>query len=156
MNKVCSKVNSKLSLLKRISYFLTLDMKRLFYNSYIMSSFDYCCPVWAKHKQIHTRKLFTLQKRVGKLILQKPMRTASNIIFDELKWLTFENRVKYHTGILVYKTLNNQCPAYMKDIISFSRNENYSLRSSSKKDIACFRYNTQYKKRSFAIQSRLF
>jgi hypothetical protein len=156
VNKICSKINSKLSLLKRISYFLTFDMKCLFYNSYIVSAFDYCCPVWAKHKQIHTKKIFTLQKRVGKVILQKPMRTPSNVIFDDLKWLTFENRVNYHICILVYKTLHNQCPVYMKDIISFSRNENYSLRSSSRNDIASFKYNTQYMKRSFANQSRLF
>ena len=42
---VCSKLNSKLALLRRISYFLTDEMKQLFYNAYIMSQFDYCCTV---------------------------------------------------------------------------------------------------------------
>ena len=156
INKVCNKLNSKLSLLKRLSHFLNEDMKKLFYNSYIMSTFDYCCPVWAKSKQTHIRKITTLQKRAGKIILQKPMRTPSIEIFERLKWLTFENRINYHTGILVFKTLNNQCPEYMKDIISFSNNEVYNLRSSVKKDVAHIRFKTQHMKHSFSYHSRLF
>jgi hypothetical protein len=33
-------LNSKLALLRRISYYLTDEMKQLFYNAYIMSNFD--------------------------------------------------------------------------------------------------------------------
>ena len=156
INSVCNRLKSKLSLLKRLSHFLNEEMKTLFYNSYIMSTFDYCCTVWAKNKQSHIQKITTLQKRAGKIILQKPMRTPSSEIFERLKWLTFENRIKYHAGILVFKILNNQSPEYMKDLISFSNNDNYNLRSSSKKDIAQIRFKTQYMKRSFGYFSRSF
>ena len=76
-------------------------------------------------------------------------------IFENLTWLTFENRVKYHTGILVYKTLNNQCPIYMKELITFAKNEKYFLRSSSKKDLEHIRARTQHLKHSFSYHSRL-
>ena len=44
IDKTCTKMNSKIALLKRISIYLTFEMKQLFYSSYILPCFDYCCP----------------------------------------------------------------------------------------------------------------
>lgn len=46
MNNVRGKVNSKINLLKRITFYVSHDMKELYYNAYIMSTFNYCCTVW--------------------------------------------------------------------------------------------------------------
>jgi len=43
-------VNSKIAHLKRVSYYLTYKMKVMFYNAYIQSIIDYCCPIWGKLK----------------------------------------------------------------------------------------------------------
>jgi len=44
-------VNSKIALLKRVSYYLTYEMKvNLFYNAYVKSIINYCCPIWGKAK----------------------------------------------------------------------------------------------------------
>jgi len=45
------RVNSKIALLKRLSYYITHDMKVMFYNAYIHSTFDYCCPIWGSSKK---------------------------------------------------------------------------------------------------------
>ena len=45
INNVCRKLNMKVNLFKRFSPFLTMDMKKPFYYSYILSQFDYCCVV---------------------------------------------------------------------------------------------------------------
>ena len=87
--KMCSKLNSKIALLKRISYYLTYDMKIMFYNAYIMSTFDYCCTVWGKSKKIED-KIHKIQKRAARIILNKPFRTNSKDMFVELQWLSFQ------------------------------------------------------------------
>ena len=46
-----NRVNSKIALLKRLSYYITHDMKVMFYNAYIQSTFDYCCPIWGSSKK---------------------------------------------------------------------------------------------------------
>lgn len=46
IDKTCSKISSKITLLKKISNDLTFDMKKLFHNSYILTTFDYCCTIW--------------------------------------------------------------------------------------------------------------
>ena len=46
LSTICSKINSKISLFRRISSYLSDDMRMLFYNAYIMSNMDYCCVIW--------------------------------------------------------------------------------------------------------------
>jgi len=55
------RVNSKIALLKRLSYYLTHDMKVMFYNAYIQSTFDYCCPIWGSSKKTRTILLKSLK-----------------------------------------------------------------------------------------------
>ena len=36
------------------------------------------------------------------------------MIFKELNWQTFPDRVKYQKAILIYRIINNICPDYLK------------------------------------------
>ena len=148
-----SKINSKITLLKRISNYLTLEMKQLFYNSYILPLFDYCCTVWWKSAKYRTAKLSILQKRAARVILGASSRTPSIELFTKLNWMTFDNRCNYYTGVLIFKCYNNLLPEYMNEVISFCKNSNYNLRSSAHNDITHSKYNTLYKKRSFSYSS---
>jgi len=66
-------VNSMIALLKRVSYYLTHDMKVMFYNAYIQSILDYCCPIWGKAKNTQTI-LEKSQKRIAGIIINKKNR----------------------------------------------------------------------------------
>jgi len=48
VSHISKNVNSKIALLKRVSYNLTYEMKVMFNNVYIQSIIDYCCPIWSK------------------------------------------------------------------------------------------------------------
>ena len=108
-----------MSLLKHILFYLTDEMKLLFYNAYLLPIFDYCCTIWSKNNKRYINKILILQKRAAQLILNKPNRTDGR--FKQPKWLTFTDRCKYHTALLVYKTLNHMAPSYMSDIIAVSK-----------------------------------
>ena len=148
---VCAKLKSKISLLKRINNYLSYDMKILFYNSYIMSTMDYCSIVWSNcTNKSSLSKVTVLQKRCAKIILRKSIRTPSSELFHVLDWLSFENRCKYHTAVIVHKTLNNHVPPYITNILHFANNETYLLRSTTHKDISHKKINTNYGVRSFS------
>ena len=153
VNSVAKNVNSKIALLKRLNYYLNDDMRKMFYNAYILPLMDYCCSIWGKNLKCHINKITSLQKRVAKTILFKSIRTPSKDLFQYLEWLTFENRCKYQTALLVYKSLNKLATKYMDKIIKPANNNNYGLRSASRKDITHIRYKTMYKKQSFAYYS---
>jgi len=69
INNVCRKLNMKLNLLKRPSPFLTMDIQKLFYNSFILSQFDSGYVVWANGTNSYLNKLYKIQKRTARLIL---------------------------------------------------------------------------------------
>lgn len=149
IDSVCKRISSKIALLKRIVYFLNDEMKLLFYNAYILPYIDYCCTIWGKNKT-HTKKIFTLQKRALRIITSGHEYSSTMQMFKENKVLTVFDRCKYHTAILVYKTLNNSVPSYMSEILSFSENSVYNLRSVSNNDlILSTRPNTNYMKDTF-------
>jgi len=75
--------------------------------------------------------LYKIQKRAARLILMKPNRTPSISLFNTLVWLTFDNILKYHTAVLVYKAFNNQAPKYISDLFVNVSSHTYSLRSST-------------------------
>ena len=76
INHVSKKLNVKVNLLKRLSPFFTIEMKKFFYNAYILPHFDYCCVVWANGTKSYLNKLYDIQKKTARLVLinnaQKP------------------------------------------------------------------------------------
>ena len=142
----------KLNLMKRLTPFLTTNMKKLYYNSYVLTQFDYCCTVWAKGTKSCLNKVFKIQKRAARILLQKPNETPSMPLFNHLGWLTFENRYKFHSGVLVYKALNNQAPPYISKLFISTSICKYSLRSSTRGDISSFTKipNTKYMQNTFS------
>ena len=90
-----------------------------------------------------------MQKRIARIVLNKPKMSPSNILFRELHWLPFNDRCHYHTALLVYKTCNNMAPIYMKDVLKFSENESHNLRSASNKQLSMqIKPKTKYSKKS--------
>jgi hypothetical protein len=151
---VSKNLNRKIALFKHVVYFLTYEMKNMFYNSYILPIFDYCCAIWGKDNKRYINKINMLQKRVAKIILNMPMRSPTEGFFKQLNWLSFNDRCKYHTPVLVYKIMNHMAPTYLSDILTFSRNENHNLRSSTRNDLVLQRKpRTNYYKDSFSYFS---
>lgn len=152
VNSVRAKVNSKINLLKRISFYVSHDMKVLYYNAYIMSTFDYCCTVWGGTSKVQNI-IFKTQKRVARLILNKPVQTSSKSMFSELQWLTFEQRYYYYIALLVFKSKHNLTPSYICNLVSFANNEHYNLRSASKNNLNVMKFKTNNLKTSFTHSS---
>ena len=66
------------------------------------------------------------------MILDKKYDHHSAPLFDELEWLPFNTRCKFHIGLLVFKALNNLLPRYMQDILILNNTSyNLKLRSAS-------------------------
>ena len=155
VDKTCLKLVSKISLLKRIQNFLTPEMKQLFYNAYIASTFDYGCLTWGNTNKTYVNRINKLQKRAARIILHKPMRANSMEMFKNLQWLSFQSRCKYFTGIMVFKSLHLLAPTYMIDSINacISENKCYNLRSATRNEMKHKRSQTNYLKRTFMYSS---
>jgi len=73
----------------------------------MLSQIDYCRVVWANGNSSSLNKVVKIKKTSTRTILGKSYDTPSTQLCNKLKWMSFENRCKYHTAVLVYKALNH-------------------------------------------------
>ena len=127
---ICTKVYQMSGLLWRIKHYLTFDTRKLFYYSYILPVFDYCLLIWGQCNKTLLDRLYRLQKRVARMVLDD-YEINENDLFKCLKWLTIYQRVEYQTVLMVYKSLHGLTPSYISDLFHTSgENYRYSLRNS--------------------------
>lgn len=145
VNDVCKKLNSKVNLFRRIKYFLNKESRMLFYNAYLLPIFDYCCNIWGKENKKYICQIYKIQTRICKIILDLPMRKQSENLYKRLKILPFKKRCIFHSGVQVYKALNNMSPQYIRDLLTISNNQKYNLRSISHGNlISSYKPRTNY------------
>jgi len=89
-------VNSLLYLLSRIKPFISIPMRKLFFNTYILAHLDYCCIIWGNCNLSQEEKLIQFQKRATRLILDEDYITSlKEGLFNDLNWLTFRERITF-------------------------------------------------------------
>ena len=126
------KCNTLLYLLGRIKQYLSIPVRKIFFNAYILPHLDYCCTIWGNSSADSMDSLIKFQKRAARLILDKDLETPSAELFAERKWLTFPERVKFQKAVMMFKTMNNLNPPYIKNLFKFTNEiHDRCLRSAS-------------------------
>ena len=74
-----------MNLFRKMKNYLNQHSRMLFYNAYILPIMDYCCHIWGKDNKTYVYKIYKIQRRIGKLILDLPLRGQSRNIFAELE-----------------------------------------------------------------------
>ena len=73
---------------------------------------EYCSSVWGVCSKENQTKIIKIHKKAARLILQAP----SKHMFQELKWLPFDEIVKFKQVSLVYKAVTGNAPQYVQTI----------------------------------------
>ena len=107
IENICSIVNSRLSLLRRIKPFLNHHCALRFFNSCIHNLFIYCSSAWGNCSNYLLSRLLLLQKRAARLLLDADFSQPSVSLFSKLKWLPIFNLIKLRKLVLLFTILNN-------------------------------------------------
>ena len=127
VKEVCQKAAQKLGALNRISFYLTLDMKKLIFNAVIKSQFSYCSILYLFTSRTSNNRINKIHERSLRLTYDD---FESN--FEEL--LLKGNEISFHHRTIqvlmteIYKIVNNICPPIMKTLYNFRQN-NYNIRN---------------------------
>ena len=100
-------------------FLMDIPTRKLFFNAYILSYFDYCSTIWGHASSEIMTRMLKLQKKCARYILDADISHPSIDLYRQLKWLPFENRVSFKTAIMMYKTIYGLNPRYMKSMLSF-------------------------------------
>ena len=79
--------------------------------------------------------------------------TPSKHMFKELQWLYLQQRVHYHTCLLVYKSLNGLAPEYLSQLFTkTSEMHSRNLRSVDNDELRVPFARTNYFAKSFSVE----
>ena len=116
--------------LRSIRHYLPLNERILFYNATIKPPFLYGEAVWSIASKANIRRVFRLQKRAARVILDIITATEERTVdlFNKLDWLPFYEEINVNKLCLIFKCLYGQCPEYISSTLI--RVSDISVRSS--------------------------
>ena len=120
IDNLCSTINSRLALLRRIKPFLTKDCALRFYNSCINSSLIYCSVTWGNCSKTLLLRILRLQKRAARIILDADFSTPSVLLFSQIRIIPIFDLVKFRKLLLLINILTNpSAPSSFKQMFKF-------------------------------------
>ena len=140
------KITSSIWLLSKIKKFLSQAHRVQFYKSYIQPHIDFCNIVWGSSSDTNKLKIFKLQKRACRVILDYNVDDIHEAM-KTLKIMSVYDRLYLRKAKFMFKVANNMTPTYISENFT-SRNNGIMLRSST---AGCFvppKPRTEYFKHS--------
>ena len=129
---VAKKIVSNLWLLSRIKTYLTTHQRVQFYKSYVQPHIDYCNTIWGGTSQRNLDRIYRLQKRACKIILDYKYENIADSM-EELKILNIYERIYLKKAKFMFKISKSLTPKYINEMFHLRplNNTLQSLRSSA-------------------------
>ena len=131
INAVAKKMVSNLWLLSRFKEYLSTDQRVQFYKAYIQPHIDYCNSVWGGTSQRNLGRIYSLQKRACKIILDYQYENIASSM-EELKILNIYERIYLKKAKFMCKISHSLTPKYINEMFQLRplNDTLQSLRSS--------------------------
>ena len=117
----------------------------------------YGSTVWISCSKENIMKVFKLQKRVARVIMDADTKSNSVRLFKSLGWIPFFDEAWINRLTLIHKRLYGDCPAYMSQMMLRNADINERVTRHGLKNLVCPRFKRESKGgRSFTICSIRF
>ena len=117
IDKITKKVNSGLSIIKKLRDIVDYNTVISIYKLIIQPHFDYCSQVWGcLGKVLSVDKLQRLQNRAFRIISREGYETRSNDILNKAGFSDLQTRREQQLAVVMYKIKHKMLPNYLQDI----------------------------------------
>ena len=99
--------------IRQVSAYLPLSTKRMLYNALVLPYADYCQVIWHPCSSNLAQSVERVQNYGMRVVLNKPPRTPSAPLRDELGWTTLHRRRHNATLCQVHRCVLKQAPSYL-------------------------------------------
>ena len=154
IDKLCCAISSKISLLRKLSTYVSMEIQKKFYKGFMQPLIDYGSIRWGGTSLVNLERVFKLQKRAAGIILNADFSTPSKDMFDLLKWMPIHKPLLYNKATLTYKALNCLTPEYVTNMLTpNSQVHDRTLRSSVDGTLMVPRSRTSLYDKSFSASA---
>ena len=141
ISKICRKASQKLSALIRVSRFMSLSKRKLLFQSFIKSQFNYCPLVWMFHDRGLNNKINRLHERALRIIYRDDVSSFNDLLKRDGS-VSIHHQNLQKLAIELFKVKHGVSKGIMNDLFAFN-SRNIVVRS--KNDFTIPKINTVYK-----------
>ena len=150
VSNICKSAANQLSALIMLNNFLCFEGKRVFINSYFMSSFNYCPLVWMFSNATSLKKIETLKKRALTFLYNNYQLTYEELLVKANSSTMNVKRLRF-LCVEIYKIINNLNHSFMKKIFEL-RETNRNVREQYRLNLNIPNYNqVSFRQKSLRI-----
>ena len=115
---IAKKISSNLWLLSKLKDYLSTEHRVQCYETYIQPHIDYCPTIWGETSQYNLNRIYRLQKRAVKIIVNYQYDNVANSM-DELKILNIYERMFLRKAKFMCKVYKSILSSYVNQMFSF-------------------------------------
>ena len=105
-----------IGLLKYCKNFVSMETLKGIYRSIVEPQLNYYCSVWGCSGITRKESLQLLQNRAARIVTGSPYDAPSVPLPKELGWLSIKEMIAKETSTMMYKSLNDLAPQYLRDL----------------------------------------
>ena len=109
----------KLRRINSIRHYLSQDALKTLIFAFVLSRIDFCNSLLAGCPKQIIHKLQKVQNNAARLICRTPKSDHISPVLHTLHLLPVEQRIEYKLLLLAFKSVNNDGPSYLSDLLKF-------------------------------------
>ena len=130
IENLCRKASLKLIALSRVVSFVDLPQKKVLFNAFFQSQFNYCPLVWMCHSITLNNKINRLHERCLRLIYNDKQSTFHELLEKDCS-VSIHTRTFQFLVTEMYKLAKGISPTIMQEIFRFRNSSSYNLKSQN-------------------------
>ena len=115
--RTCQICNFELRRINFIRHYLSQDALKTLISAFVLSRIDYCNSLLAGCPKQLIHKLQKVQNNVARLICRTPKFDQISPVDHTFHWLPVEQRIECKLLLFVFKSVNNDGPLYLSDLL---------------------------------------
>ena len=127
VSSLCRKADNKLSVLARLSNFISFKQRRILWKTFIESQFGYCTLMWMFHSRRVNNKINHLHKRLLRIVYKDNYSSYVELLAKDKSFTTHQRNIQ-PLAIELFKVKRNLSDVIMCNILK-TRTLTYNLRS---------------------------
>ena len=144
INYLSLKLRKANGALSKVRHYIPKKTLRSLYFSLFHCHLIYAPQLWAQLENVHSNKIFLLQKKALRIMSNSDRRAHTNPLFHDYKILKLFDHVKMENALFLHKYFNNELPQSLIENLKIEkRNDPYSTRTSKYNTLIIPNINTK-------------
>ena len=122
------------------------------YRGLVEPHFSYCCSVWGNCSKRTIDNLQKVQNRAARIVMNSGYDASAAPLIQSLGWPTISNLIHKETATLIYKSLNDLAPGYMRNLFARCSESNGRVLRSTDTDLKLPLLKTSAGQKSFSYR----